>query len=131
MSKLVSPKGEILIPGIKELIAPVTDEEREKFEAIHFGVKDIHAAVGGDQTLTNDKVTTLMGRMRNPSLSLHGIEGAFCKFLFLPSSRILGSGAGLFADIHSCNRIQDCHSVFGEGQILYSSRTQLDYQERH
>jgi Cys-Gly metallodipeptidase DUG1 len=80
VSKLVSPKGEILIPGIKELIAPVTDEEREKFEAIHFGVKDIHAAVGGDQTLTNDKVTTLMGRMRNPSLSLHGIEGALCKF---------------------------------------------------
>ena len=84
MSKLVTPAGEILIPGLKDLIAPVTDEEREKFEAIHFGVKDIHAAVGGDQTLTNDKVTTLMGRMRNPSLSLHGIEGAFCKLPSIP-----------------------------------------------
>lgn len=77
MSKLVAPDGTILIPGIKDLVAPVTDEERQKFEAIHFGVEDIHAAVGGDQTLTSDKVTTLMGRMRNPSLSLHGIEGAF------------------------------------------------------
>lgn len=27
-SKLVTPTGEILIPGIKELVAPLTDEER-------------------------------------------------------------------------------------------------------
>lgn len=79
MSKLVSPEGKILVPGLQDLVAPITDDERKKFEAIHFGVQDIHAAVGGDQTLTDDKVTTLMGRMRNPSLSLHGIEGAFCK----------------------------------------------------
>ena len=83
MSKLVSPEGKILIPGIQDLVAPVTEDERKKFEAIHFGVQDIHAAVGGDQTLTDDKVTTLMGRMRNPSLSLHGIEGAFCTSLLL------------------------------------------------
>lgn len=79
VSKLVSPEGKILVPGLQDLVAPITDDERKKFEAIHFGVQDIHAAVGGDQTLTDDKVTTLMGRMRNPSLSLHGIEGAFCK----------------------------------------------------
>ncbi|RSH87405.1 hypothetical protein EHS25_003315 [Saitozyma podzolica] len=77
MSKLVSPTGEILIPGVKEQIAPVTEDERKKFEAIHFEMKDIHGAVGGDQTISEDTVTTLMGRMRNPSLSLHGIEGAF------------------------------------------------------
>ncbi|ORX36686.1 putative glutamate carboxypeptidase protein [Kockovaella imperatae] len=77
MSKLVSPQGEILIPGVKDLIAPVTKDEQEKFEAIHFEMKDIHDAIGGDVTLTNDTVKTLMGRMRNPSLSLHGIEGAF------------------------------------------------------
>lgn len=39
MSKLVTPDGQILIPGIKELIAPVTDDERQKFEAIHFEMK--------------------------------------------------------------------------------------------
>ncbi|CAD6572420.1 MAG: hypothetical protein TREMPRED_000544 [Tremellales sp. Tagirdzhanova-0007] len=75
MSKLVSPKGEILIPGVKELVAPVTNDERQKFEAIHFQMKDMHDATGSDGTFTNDTVTTLMGR--NPSLSLHGIEGAF------------------------------------------------------
>ena len=39
VSKLVTPQGEIMIPGIKELIAPVTKDEQEKFEAIHFGMK--------------------------------------------------------------------------------------------
>lgn len=39
MSKLVTPDGQILVPGIKELIAPVTDDERQKFEAIHFEMK--------------------------------------------------------------------------------------------
>jgi len=77
MSKLVSPEGQILIPGVKEMIAPVTEDEQKKFEAIHFEMSDIHSAVGGDVTLSNDTVKTLMGRMRNPSLSLHGIEGAF------------------------------------------------------
>lgn len=28
LSKLVGPSGEILVPGIKELVAPLTDEER-------------------------------------------------------------------------------------------------------
>ncbi|OCF42891.1 glutamate carboxypeptidase [Kwoniella heveanensis CBS 569] len=77
MSKLVTPAGEILIPGVKEMIAPLTDDEKAKFEAIHFQMQDIHDAVGGDVTISNDTVKTLMGRMRNPSLSLHGIEGAF------------------------------------------------------
>jgi Cys-Gly metallodipeptidase DUG1 len=94
VSKLVSPEGKILIPGVNDLIAPVTDDERKKFEEIHFKITDIQGAIGGDQTLSDDPVATLMGRMSklevsqtaktdetgNPSLSLHGIEGAFCKF---------------------------------------------------
>ena len=48
-----------MVPGIKELIAPVTDDERKKFEAIHFENTDVHGAVGGDQTLFDDKVQTV------------------------------------------------------------------------
>ncbi|KAG7535894.1 hypothetical protein FFLO_03640 [Filobasidium floriforme] len=77
MSKLVTSKGEILIPGIKEMVAPLTDEERARYEAIHAEVSDFDDAVGAAITLHDDKVNTLMGRMRYPSLSLHGIEGAF------------------------------------------------------
>ena len=35
-----------------------------------------HSA-GAKITISDDKATALMGRMRSPSLSLHGIEGAF------------------------------------------------------
>lgn len=125
MSKLVSPEGKILVPGVNDLIAPVTEAERQKFEAINFGVSDIHAAVGGDQTLTDDKVTTLMGRMRNPSLSLHGIEGAFCEL----SARSNSDLAQLTT--HSRTRKQDCHPLLGQGQILHPSRAQPRHQERY
>ena len=43
-----------------------------------FGLwQDIEDAAGGQVALSSDKSTVLMGRMRYPSLSLHGIEGAF------------------------------------------------------
>ncbi len=32
VSKLVSPAGEIMVPGIAELVAPLTPEERKRYE---------------------------------------------------------------------------------------------------
>lgn len=61
MSKLVTPKGEILVPGVKEMIAPVTDDERSKFEAIHFELSDVHDSMGGDVTISEDKVEVVSG----------------------------------------------------------------------
>ena len=39
VSKLVTPDGQILVTGVKDLIAPVTEDEQQKFEAIHFSIK--------------------------------------------------------------------------------------------
>ena len=39
VSKLVTPDGKILVTGVNDLIAPVTEDERKKFEAIHFDIK--------------------------------------------------------------------------------------------
>lgn len=64
MSKLVSPEGKILVPGVNDLIAPLSEDEKKKFQDIHFKIEDIQGAIGGDQTLTSDPVQTLMGRMR-------------------------------------------------------------------
>ncbi|GHJ85713.1 hypothetical protein NliqN6_2115 [Naganishia liquefaciens] len=77
MSKLVTTDGKILIPGLMDLVAPLTDEERKRYEVINASIKDFDDAVGAAITFSDDKVATLMGRMRYPSLSLHGIEGAF------------------------------------------------------
>ena len=38
MSKLVTPKGDILVPGISELVAPLTDEERRRYEVLDYSV---------------------------------------------------------------------------------------------
>jgi Cys-Gly metallodipeptidase DUG1 len=59
VSKLVTSKGEILIPGIKEMVAPLTDEERARYEAIHAEVSDFDDAVGAAITLHDDKVNTV------------------------------------------------------------------------
>lgn len=77
MSRLVTPKGEILIPGIKELVAPLTDEEKKRYEVMDFVIKDMDDATGSSTTISDEKESVLMARMRYPSLSLHGIEGAF------------------------------------------------------
>lgn len=76
-SKLVTPAGEILIPGINELVAPLTEAERARYEVIDITTQDIEGAVGGKVLISEDKTTLLMARMRYPSLSIHGIEGAF------------------------------------------------------
>lgn len=59
MSKLVTTKGEILIPGIKELVAPLTDEERARYEDIHVEVSDFEDAVGAKITIHDDKANTV------------------------------------------------------------------------
>jgi Cys-Gly metallodipeptidase DUG1 len=77
MSKLVDNKGKILIPGINEMVAPLTDDEKELYDPIAYTMDNLHESLGSQTTITEDKVSTLMARWRYPSLSLHGIEGAF------------------------------------------------------
>lgn len=78
MSQLVTPSGEILVPGIKEMVQPLTAEERKRYEAMDFSVSAFEQEnVQANIATSNDKESVLMARMRYPSLSLHGIEGAF------------------------------------------------------
>jgi Cys-Gly metallodipeptidase DUG1 len=44
---------------------------------LDYSISDIEDSVGASIALSSDKIEVLMGRMRQPSLSLHGIEGAF------------------------------------------------------
>ena len=50
---------------------------RAIYEALNYNITDIEEAAGAPIALSCDKVSVLMGRMRSPSLSIHGIEGAF------------------------------------------------------
>lgn len=77
LSKLVDTKGTILIPGIKDLVAPLSDEEKKLYNDIDFSLEDLHGSIGSETSIFTTKEHTLMSRWRYPSLSIHGIEGAF------------------------------------------------------
>jgi Cys-Gly metallodipeptidase DUG1 len=77
MAGLVDESGNILIDGIKELVAPVTEEEKEVYKNIDFTMDNLYESLGSQTGLFEEKERTLMGRWRFPSLSLHGVEGAF------------------------------------------------------
>ena len=77
MATLVDGDGNILIPGIKELVAPLTKEEQSLYKDIAFEMDNLYESLGSKTGIFPDKERTLMGRWRYPSLSLHGVEGAF------------------------------------------------------
>lgn len=90
-SKLVTPQGKILVPGINEKVrsigfdglhllpsrshalarqvAPLTDQERKLYEDIDVTLGDFEQAIGAKVTISEDKAEVLMGRMRYPSES--------------------------------------------------------------
>ncbi|KAI9657671.1 MAG: hypothetical protein M1821_002847 [Bathelium mastoideum] len=77
MASLVDKDGDILIPGIKEQVAPLSDEEKDLYGGIAFTMDNLYESLGSQTGIFEDKERTLMGRWRYPSLSLHGVEGAF------------------------------------------------------
>ena len=77
MSTLVDGQGKILVPGINEMVAPVTDDEMAIYKDISFTMDNLYESLGSKTAIFHDKESTLMRRWRFPSLSLHGVEGAF------------------------------------------------------
>ncbi|PSK42321.1 hypothetical protein B9Z65_4235 [Elsinoe australis] len=77
MSTLVDGDGKIQIAGLNDLVAPVTDEEQSLYKDISFTMDNLYESLGSKTGIFPDKERTLMGRWRFPSLSLHGVEGAF------------------------------------------------------
>ncbi|KAJ3050544.1 hypothetical protein HK097_008510 [Rhizophlyctis rosea] len=77
MSKLVTVDGKILVPGVYDDVAPRTEAEDKLYQNLAFKLDDIHSATESKTTIFDTEKEVLMARWRNPSLSLHGIEGAF------------------------------------------------------
>jgi len=79
-SKLIDQKGNVLIPGFADNVAPIADDEEEIYKAIDFDPEDYAQDIGTERLLHHGehvKKNTLMSRWRNPTLSVHGVEGAF------------------------------------------------------
>ncbi|KAM7192978.1 hypothetical protein V8F33_008026 [Rhypophila sp. PSN 637] len=77
LASLVDTDGKIQIKGIMEQVAPVTKEEETLYDGIAFTMETLQESLGSKTTIFEDKKPTLMARWRYPSLSVHGVEGAF------------------------------------------------------
>ncbi|EZA56255.1 hypothetical protein DMN91_009981 [Ooceraea biroi] len=78
MNSLVDVNGKILVDGIYDSVAKVTSAELATYKDIEFDVDEFRDTVGTSKLPhREDKIELLMHRWRQPSLSLHGIEGAF------------------------------------------------------
>ncbi|KAL1517409.1 hypothetical protein ABEB36_001176 [Hypothenemus hampei] len=78
MNSLVDKNGKVLVEGLYDDVAPLLDNEQEIYERIDFDVNEYKADIKCQKLLHDEvKEKILMHRWRYPSLSLHGIEGAF------------------------------------------------------
>ncbi|KAL8721955.1 MAG: hypothetical protein Q9225_001469 [Loekoesia sp. 1 TL-2023] len=77
LGTLVDTNGKISIPGVNEMVAPVTEEEKEIYGGISYTMENLFESLGSKTSIHESKENTLMARWRYPSLSVHGVEGAF------------------------------------------------------
>ncbi|KAK9477204.1 hypothetical protein V1514DRAFT_334501 [Lipomyces japonicus] len=77
LAQLVDPQGKILIPGVNDLVAPLTPDEEKLYDNIKYSMDDLYSATGSKTNLFDTEKESLKARWRYPTLSLHGIEGAF------------------------------------------------------
>uniref|UniRef100_F7DHN6 Carnosine dipeptidase 1 n=1 Tax=Monodelphis domestica TaxID=13616 RepID=F7DHN6_MONDO len=77
LGSLVDSSGHILIPGIYDNVAPLSEEEKRMYEAIDLNMEEYQNSSQVKKFLFDTKEEILMHLWRYPSLSIHGIEGAF------------------------------------------------------
>ncbi|TMW54656.1 hypothetical protein DOY81_000187 [Sarcophaga bullata] len=78
LSTLVDKDTNIQVPGIERDIAPLLHNEHKIYETIDYEVEDYKSDIGAKKLPHKEnKTQLLMHRWRYPSLSIHGIEGAF------------------------------------------------------
>lgn len=78
LNQLVDENGRIQVTNLYKDVAPLRDNENAIYEAISFDVNQYKQDLGAKRLLHNeDKTQLLMHRWRYPSLSIHGVEGAF------------------------------------------------------
>uniref|UniRef100_A0A2K6ETB9 Carnosine dipeptidase 1 n=1 Tax=Propithecus coquereli TaxID=379532 RepID=A0A2K6ETB9_PROCO len=77
LGSLVDSSGHILIPGIYDHVASLTEEEKNIYKSIDLDLEEYRNSSQVKKFLFDTKEEVLMHLWRYPSLSIHGIEGAF------------------------------------------------------
>lgn len=66
LGTLVDNKGNILIEGLGDLVAPLTEEEKALFPGIAFTMDDIYESLGSKTTIYDNTEQILMARYLTP-----------------------------------------------------------------
>lgn len=78
LNEVVHPEDGLLkCKKLGKLQQPPSEAEKMLYQGIEFSNQDLTDAVGKDLAIHEDPKETLMARWRYPSVSVHGIEGAF------------------------------------------------------
>jgi len=77
LSQLIDADEKATIPGFYDDVAPVSDAEYTRYSNIPFDVDQFRMSNGLRPLLKDDPLQILMDNWRNPSISIHGVEGAF------------------------------------------------------
>lgn len=77
MAELIDGNGKATVSGFYDKVRPVTEEEDKLYANIEFDAEEYRDTLGLKGLDTYNKKEVLMNTWRNPSISLHGIEGAF------------------------------------------------------
>ncbi len=77
LSKLIDSDGNVQVDGFYDDVLPLSDAENELYDEIDFNINDYVSYLGRNSLFQQNSKTTLMNMWRNPSLSIHGIQGAF------------------------------------------------------
>ncbi|XP_019400531.1 PREDICTED: beta-Ala-His dipeptidase isoform X2 [Crocodylus porosus] len=77
LDSLVNMSGHILIPGIYDDVATLTEEEKKLYESIEFDLEEHKTNAGVKKFLYDTKEEILLHLWHYPCVSIHGIEGAF------------------------------------------------------
>ncbi|KAI3385352.1 hypothetical protein SNEBB_009604, partial [Seison nebaliae] len=79
MASLLDPNtGKIKVEGIYDQVSALKEKEDKLYDNLDFDLKEYETDIGCKHAQhKNNKKKTLQSRWREPSLSLHGIQGAF------------------------------------------------------
>jgi len=78
-ASLVDTDGHLLVPGVLDEVDKVTEEERATYQNIDFSLDDFAQDIGARKLTETTKADLLMRRWRMPTLSVHGVQGAFAE----------------------------------------------------
>ena len=69
--------GKILVPGVNDLVKPLTEEESKLYDGLEFDLDGLKQVAGAKDLLHKGSTKeALMHMWRFPSLSIHAVEGA-------------------------------------------------------